>query len=503
MTHRDDALELLLRHSELADLAAYPFNFDVGRRRHVEEVRLASDGPLRKVAGDDTGGSFFVCAGGEVLYGGSEGEAGLIGGSIAEALETIVGLGDWGSYADLDLSLDDAELAAWTAEVEEEIAEYYGPSLDADRERLLAGLGLRRLPVRELAGRLQRALLRTEPDFLLLNAAEHRAYRRLDELPRPALWETVLAPGRAYLDRLRSGAVAPADVLADAGRRATVLRAAQYDRRAEDLPLLRVLLEHVVEHGEDVAEFRLGAVLLGLHGEARDHAWLNSVRSAVPDVYYALGGAEFPEDPAELGRWAAGWDASEYGTDPLDEPEVDWAALAGRQGRTELARAALIRMLDATGPRDRGLIGVLASEFVRIGDFRQAARARHLHACLLDDPFARGSALANLASLQRRAEDLPAAWKSLCRAVTTLDGPPVPAPAGGPSTHHCIPWVRLSIGLQVTEEHFALARAAAAAGLPAEARAAAEAGQALLERLPAPSTELQRAAAEARGVSAT
>ncbi|QES51647.1 hypothetical protein DEJ50_31140 [Streptomyces venezuelae] len=482
---------MLHRRPELADLAAYPFNFDVRRKRNVEEVRLASDAPLRITAGDDTGGTFYLCAGGEVLYGGSEGESGLLGESVSEALETIVGLGDWEAYADLDLSLDDAELAAYAAEVEEMIAEHYGPSLDADRDRLLAGLGLRRLPVRELAARLQRALLRTEPEFLLLNAEEGLAYRRLDELPRPALYETVLAPARADLDLLREGAAGP-EILADAGRRAGVLRAAQYDRRPGDRPVLRALVEQEARFGGDSSEFRLAAVLLGRYGEPADHALLRSLAAEQPDLYYGLGGSEFPEQAQELRGWAASWDDSEFGEDPREEPEVFWARLAGRQGRTETARAALIRLLDATGPADRNLIGELASAFREIGDLWQAARARYLHASLLDEPFARGSAFASAASAQRCAGEVAAAWKSLRRAVATLDGPPAVALSG-------IGWDGLALGATVAEEHFRVAHAAAAAGLHPEAEAAWAAGTALLARLPGPLPASLREAAAAAG----
>ena len=60
MTER--ALELL-RQQRLAK-AAFTFNFDLRRARHCEEVLLASGASLEPIAGDDTGGTFFVCGGG-------------------------------------------------------------------------------------------------------------------------------------------------------------------------------------------------------------------------------------------------------------------------------------------------------------------------------------------------------------------------------------------------------------------------------------------------------
>ncbi|POX51821.1 hypothetical protein C3489_19110 [Streptomyces sp. Ru71] len=192
----DHALRKLRENPRLAELAAFPFDFDVDRAAlgHVEPVRLASGGPLTVVAGDDTGGTYFVCADGGVLHADSEGGACLIGTSVDEALEVVIGLADWGAFADLTPRDGEERILARKAEVEEEIREHYG--IDDERRELLAGLGLpERSPV-ELVGMLHRALTRTEPDHVLLNAEELNAYRFLhdhDELP--PLWEYLgLAP---------------------------------------------------------------------------------------------------------------------------------------------------------------------------------------------------------------------------------------------------------------------------------------------------------------------
>ncbi|MER7921913.1 hypothetical protein ABTY96_02060 [Streptomyces sp. NPDC096057] len=97
----DHALRLLREHPHLAELAASPFDFDLDRAEHGEPVRLASGGPLRPVAGDGTGGTFFVCADGSVLYADSEGSAGIIGSSVDEALEIVIGLPGWRDHVDL------------------------------------------------------------------------------------------------------------------------------------------------------------------------------------------------------------------------------------------------------------------------------------------------------------------------------------------------------------------------------------------------------------------
>ncbi|MFI2373444.1 hypothetical protein [Streptomyces sp. NPDC018833] len=100
----DPALELLRERPDLAELAAFPFNFDIGRAYHVEDVHLASGASLEPVAGDDTGGTYFVCEDGTVLHASSEGDAAVVGGSVSEALEVVIGL-PWyceGILPDLD-----------------------------------------------------------------------------------------------------------------------------------------------------------------------------------------------------------------------------------------------------------------------------------------------------------------------------------------------------------------------------------------------------------------
>ncbi|MEY9969046.1 hypothetical protein ABIA33_007133 [Streptacidiphilus sp. MAP12-16] len=289
MNRPSRALQLLREHPELAQLAAYPFNFDLMRAEHVEAVRLASGAPIEPIAGDDTGGTYFVCADGAVLYAGSEGEAGLIGDSVEEALEVLIGLPGWHDYTHLRPDMDDTALIEAITQTESELGEYYGPELHGDRTALLVALGLSQPPGQELIRRLHGALLRTEPDHLLLNADEDCAYRLLDTLPRPSLRQLVL--------------------------------------------------EHAAPGGET----------------------------------------------------------------PTDGGDLHWAGLARRQGRTELARCALLRMLDC-GPRDAALLGGLAEELTLLGDIRQAARAQHLYASLQDDPEKRRTAHDVLAALRQRSE---------------------------------------------------------------------------------------------------
>ncbi|MFD8820456.1 hypothetical protein ACFV23_55525 [Streptomyces sp. NPDC059627] len=187
----DHCLRLLRQHRRLAELAAFPFDFDLDRTGdgHAEPVRLASGGSLEAVAGCDTGGTYFVCADGSLLYADSEGSAGIIGSSVDEALEIMIGLPGWRDHLHLSPADGTEKILAHVARIEEEIREYHG--IDAERTELRTALGLPdRSPV-ELLGMLHTALLRTEPDFLLLNADEGCAYDLLDPHPRPPLWHSV------------------------------------------------------------------------------------------------------------------------------------------------------------------------------------------------------------------------------------------------------------------------------------------------------------------------
>lgn len=507
MTRPGHVLAVLRQNPDLARLAAGSFDFDLDRAEHGEEVRLASGAPLTAVAGDDTGGTYFTCADGAVLYASSEGEAGLIGASVDEALEVLFGLPGWHDYTDLDLAAEDEVLEAVFNRTEDEIRDSYGPELDADRSMLLSGLGLRQLPRRELLHRLQESLLRTEPEFLLVNADEGCAYALLERLRRPPLWQAVLAPGRADLVRMRADRDCWDSIAGDPVRRATALRAAQYDRQPGDLQLLRILLRQEVHCGP-TEELRLAAVLVALHGETEDHALLLSLREACPDVHFLLGG--FPDCARALTQWAADWDESNYGQDPHDEYDLTWTALARRQGQTELARAALIRILDDTGPRDGTLLASLANELTILGDLGQAIRARRLHASLQDDADKRGAALVDLASLQRRHGEVEAARQSLQRAVTLFDGPP-PLPStdqlalglGLPEPScQTLAWRGLGLGVRVAEEYFLITQAAVPLGLHEVAQAALRSGKTMLDGLAHPTENLRRAAEAAHMLAA-
>ncbi|MGW0598997.1 hypothetical protein ACWD11_17865 [Streptomyces sp. NPDC002776] len=485
----DHALQRLRQDPRPAELAALHFDFDLSRavHGHVEPVRLASGGPIEVVAGSGAGGTYFVCADGSMLYADSEGGAGIIGSTVDEALEVVIGLPCW--FDCVNLSPRDGEQAvlARVAELEAELrADDAG--FDAARTELRATLGLAERSPLELVTLLHTALLRTEPDFLLLTEEEGGAYRLLDEHPRPPLWEPVLARGRTDLALLWAGDRTAWDAVAgDPVRRRLALRAAQFDRRDGDLELLRQLLRRETESSM-TDELRLAAVLVGRHGDVTDLPLLHEVRETDFDTHCGL--SEIPEPgagSAELSHWAEELDDAMFGTDPADEPLATWTELALDQGLTELARVALIRALDEIfldqstlrRPDDptrleTSRINWLAHDLERAGDLPQSLRAQRLYATLQDTAWDRISALLDQARLERACGQLPLARTTLASVRALLADP------GDDSLRH---WTRVNFGRFIAEEHYALTRALADAGLPREARALLTAADAILGEL--------------------
>ncbi|WP_405590788.1 hypothetical protein [Streptomyces sp. NBC_01092] len=498
----DDALRALRENARLAELAAFPFDFDISRAAHghVEEVRLASGAPLEVVAGDATGGTYFVCADGSVLYADSEGSAGLIGSGVDEALEIIIGLAE---AEDDDEDEEDEEGFRDDLDVRDD--------LDAARAELRAALGFPQRSRAELEALQKAALLRTEPDFLLLNATEHNAYELLDSYPRPPLWEPVLASGRADLALLRSGEhPAWEEVAEDPVRRRLALRAAQFDRADGDLALLRHLLRHE-RRSSMTDELRLAAVLVGLRGDTGDLPLLHEVRETDFDTACGLGG--MPEADAsaeELREWARELDESLFGTDPSDEPVSTWTDLARDQGMAELARVTLIRELDAIvmdqsrlrrpdAPRRLATapLSALAHDFEGLGDLPQALRAQQLYAALQESAWDRASARHTQARLERDAGLLADATKTLTAVRDAL------ATLGDDSLRD---WQRVNLGRFIAEEHYRLTLALADTDRPEEARALLAAADAILGELSENAAKgvrelAEETAARVRGIS--
>ncbi|MFF5406861.1 hypothetical protein ACFY8K_00035 [Streptomyces misionensis] len=520
------ALDLLHRNPRLAQLAAFPFDFDLGRAEHGEEVALASGAPLTGIAGDDTGGTYFLCADGAVLYADSDGRAALIGRSVADVLELVAGLPGWRDHLELPPGAGDDEVTAAARAHEADLRASYAPDLDARRAELLTGLGLTRRPPAELFARLCQAQRDTEPEHVLLATEEGMAYELLGGHTGPPLAETVLTACRLDLDRLRADRAAWQEAAfcpvpggddpehdAHAALRAAVLHAARYDRRPADLPLLRHLLEQETRCRREAPfggmgeELHLAVFLVARLRQEEDLPLLHAARAANFDTWCALsdlplglsgkGAEEKPSwEPEALRRWVEALDTPEwFGDDPGREPDETWVTLARRRGRTELARVALIRALDDIGPADTAELPWIAAEFEALGDLRQAARAQRLHARLQDTAESRAAGYTRLASLERQYGDLDGASASLRAALEALGVATVPAETvDQPALFEVEPApVRTrahrpdrGIALDLTLEHFRLARTAAETDRGALGRQSLATASALLAALARP-----------------
>ncbi|WP_432012572.1 tetratricopeptide repeat protein [Streptomyces cucumeris] len=449
----DRVLELLRTRPELAEPAAFPFGFDVHRAYHGEAVHLASGASLEPIAGDDSGGTYFLSGGTAVLHASSDGAASLFADSVGEALEILVRLPRW--CETLATGPAEEELRAAIRTADQQAREEFVPDLDARRAALIEGLGLPDRPLVELLARSESATRRTEPDHLLLNSRDLYAYR-LDASFRQPLRDLVLGPGRETLERLRSGDPgAREEAAGDPGLRAGVLRAARYDRRDGDLPLLRFLLEReAAERSEWYEERRLAAALVAAHGLDEDVPLLRSVTTGQIT------------DTAEAVEWAARAVAA--------ESEFTWIELAHRQGRIEHARVTLIRLLDATGP-DPDRLRTLSEALERLGDHAQAARAQISFLSLQDTARDRASAAYVLARLERRKGDLDAAAHALERARAAVGA------GGTPPDGTVGEWHRRGLGRLITEQHLELVLAAVEAGDTDLARTTMAHGRLLLK----------------------
>ena len=118
MVYRSAMLDRIRQNTRAAALLAEVFDFDVTRLEPVEPVRLASGGELRAIAGDASGGTFFLCDDGPVLYADSEGGAAIIAADPAAVIRLVVGLPTWH-----DVVSDAPDVKAMRASFESSYAE--------------------------------------------------------------------------------------------------------------------------------------------------------------------------------------------------------------------------------------------------------------------------------------------------------------------------------------------------------------------------------------------
>jgi hypothetical protein len=159
VTTTNDLLRRIESDPEVAELLAWPADFDITRRPE-EQFTSAGGSVLEPIAGCGGGGTYFLCGPSAastrpVLYADSEGQATLIGEDLAETIALVVQFPFW---RDLLLGHDaDALESEYRADC---------PEYDEVRDRLMALLDIAPLTVVEAVDRLRRVAVRTAPDFV-------------------------------------------------------------------------------------------------------------------------------------------------------------------------------------------------------------------------------------------------------------------------------------------------------------------------------------------------
>ncbi|ATO17716.1 hypothetical protein CO540_07445 [Micromonospora sp. WMMA2032] len=170
MKSDDELLESVRCDPSLAELLSEVCEFDLTRGDHGQAVRLSSRQPLEGVAGDFTGGRFFLC--GErrpvrpVLYANSEGQAGLIGWSLAEALPVMIGLPSWRDCLKFSGGGDLATMRSAAQHLQRDELRKRSDA-ETQRRRLAMALSLELGTIPVLLTRLRDAVAGTAPGFVL------------------------------------------------------------------------------------------------------------------------------------------------------------------------------------------------------------------------------------------------------------------------------------------------------------------------------------------------
>jgi hypothetical protein len=274
------------------------------------------------------------------------------------------------------------------------------------------------------------------------------------------------------------------DYDAHAAHRATVLWALQYDRRAEDLPLVRWLAEQEAAcRGEApfqglTEETELAGFLLAEHRRVED-VWLHwkikranfdtwcgydvehLVAAGVQATVALVRDSGHPDrddvlerlldedgqpcvSETDVERW---WQhqRSRFPDNPAAEDPITWVNRAQLIGDSGLAREWLDRWASAR-QRDENTVSQLRYQLADLGAFAEAAAVQRESLAFADSPWDRASAWKSLAQLERQAGDHGAAWEALRECRRALDG--------------VARWTGVGLGRMYVEELFLLAGAA-------------------------------------------
>lgn len=160
-------LDRIRNSPRAAELLADVFDFDINRTDPVEPVSLASGGTLSPVAGDASGGTFFVCDEGPVLYASSEGGAGVLATDLSAVLQLITGIPTWHDVVAYAPDVDKMRTAFETSY--QELKDDLEPEIEEYQAEVTALLELERDTVDELLTRLSASLTDLSPNYALQN----------------------------------------------------------------------------------------------------------------------------------------------------------------------------------------------------------------------------------------------------------------------------------------------------------------------------------------------
>ncbi|MEU2079844.1 hypothetical protein [Streptomyces sp. NPDC013489] len=168
MRESNDLLRQIDADRGLATLLADSFEFNVRRKMADESPWLSSGLPLEGIAGDFTGGMFYLCGNVEssrpVVYASSEGDAGIIAADLREALALIIGLPYWRDVLKYSAGGDlSAMKLAADFLCRDMIANR--PSIAAEKSWVAETLGIRLEPHSVLMARLHMAVKSAGSDF--------------------------------------------------------------------------------------------------------------------------------------------------------------------------------------------------------------------------------------------------------------------------------------------------------------------------------------------------
>ncbi len=246
----------------------------------------------------------------------------------------------------------------------------------------------------------------------------------------------------------------------NSARRAKVLWALQYDRRADDLPLVRWLARQEARYRREAPlqglseETELAGFLLAEHRQVED-VWLHwEIKRAnfdtwsgydlehlfaagvEPTVAFVRGSEHADRDdvlerlldqqgrPCVTEEDLADWSQrkrSWFPTDPAAEDPLTWISRAKLAGDNALARDWLDRWA-AGQRRDKATLSQLRHQLADLGAFAEAAAVQRESLVFADSAWDSASAWQSLAGLERQAGNHRAAWDALRECRRALDG---------------------------------------------------------------------------------